>query len=356
MELTHDQSPLLSADFVRQTIINHYFPLFVPEFHQALLKFFYKKGIEFFVNGQKVVMTESAVNPRAKLFRVYVGGQAKRQPAGFGYVAEHEAHEPFGRFGLAISTYGKIIKYGWEWLGVSPKINTNIYGVVEIPGIAEILTLNKMDFLKDAASLKKYYKFRKAIQEAVLPILEAMGEKPESKEKSQALKPLAAEVERTLKNMMSDFPELAPLLGVKRVSGKNASRMFADKPLVGVVEELNDLKSETPKLGNKVPQDSTPQKPAKKKQSRGPAIFIGFEAGEEAGALSRMIESRILVNISHSSYVRALAAGYADYHVVVCVAWTLSQFLQEEHSMHQFINDFLSSWGKNQPKIQKLLP
>jgi len=33
----------------------------------------------------------------------------------------------------------------------------------------------------------------------------------------------------------------------------------------------------------------------------------------------------------------------------------LSQFLQEEHSTHQFINNFLFSWGKDESKIQQAL-
>ena len=136
MALTHGDSPLISADFARQTIISHYFPIFVPEFREAIFKFIYKRGVEFFINGQKVDVSEKAITEQAKLFKVYLGGRRVKQPAGFGYITCHEAHEPFGHFGLAISTYGKIIKYGWEWIGVAPKINTNIYGMVGIPGIA----------------------------------------------------------------------------------------------------------------------------------------------------------------------------------------------------------------------------
>lgn len=367
MALAHGDSPLVSADFVRQTIISHYFPVFVPEFREAIFKFIYKKGVDFFINGQKVDISEKVITQQAKLFRVYLGGRRAKQPAGFGYITLHETDEPFGRFGLAISTYGKIIKYGWEWIGVTPKINTNIYGIVEIPGIAQILTINKMDFLKDSASLKKYYKFRKAIQEAVLPILEALGQQQEPKEKSQALKPLAADMDRTIKNMMPDFPELAPLLGVKKVSGKNASRMFEDNPLVGVVETMDKepisqetitkipASAESP-VGRQETNNPKNPKSAKKKSKKGPAIYIGFETGEENGLLSHMVESRILVNTMHPSYIRALEAGYADYHVVFCVAWTLSQFLDEKHSTHQFINHFLASWGETgNNKIQKIL-
>jgi len=52
---------------------------------------------------------------------------------------------------------------------------------VEIPRCPEILTTNKMIFLTTQRSLKKYIKYRKAIQEAVLPIT---GKPGESREKS----------------------------------------------------------------------------------------------------------------------------------------------------------------------------
>jgi len=366
IELAHLDSPLLSADFTRQTIINHYLPLFIPQLHEAILRFIYKKEVEFFVNGQKIAISESSLDQSAKLFRAYVGGRRTRQPAGFGYIAIHEAHQPFQHFGLAVSTYGKIIKYGWEWLGLTLKTNANLYGIVEIPGLAEILTINKMDFLRDAASLKKYYRFRKAIQEAVLPILEMFGEKQGAGEKPRELKPIAREVERTLRDIVADFPELLPLLGIKKIKGGGGYGLSKNEPLVGVAEKSENLvplepagKREEEEQKNGLERTQKEKKSElgelKKRVKKGPAIYIGFETGQEDSPLARMVEDRVLINTSHPSHHKALNAGFEDYHAIFCVAWVLSQFLQEEHSTHQFINNFLFSWGKDESKIQQAL-
>jgi len=41
-----------------------------------------------------------------------------------------------------------------------------------------------------------------------------------------------------------------------------------------------------------------------------------------------------------------MESGAAEYHEVLSVAWVLSGYLEGERSPQDFINRFLSNWGK----------
>ncbi|MEK9180043.1 MAG: ATP-binding protein, partial [Patescibacteria group bacterium] len=219
---------LLSADFVRSAVIKHFYPLLHNGLTENILRFVYRKGVEFVVNGEIVVLSDSEQRADS-IFAVGLGRRKKAIGAGFltkriqlqnwlqKLTGQKPAETPLPR-GLSVSTFGKIIKSGWEWLGILPKNHETLCGVVEIPALSELLTTNKNDFLSDSASLKKYYKIRKAIQRAILPVLRSLGEYAES-DKPPAhknIKPLTRQIENALLNVTDDFPELLSLLGARR--------------------------------------------------------------------------------------------------------------------------------------------
>ena len=235
IHFTDDHSHLLKADFVRESILKHFYPLLNQKIMRDLLKYFYKKPVEFYINNQPILVPENGQDELLHWFNIRQG--KTRVPIGVGYLTKTQNQlnwlEKFLgkndqltslRPGLYISTFGKVIKGGWEWLGILPKNSEALAGIVEIPALAEILTTNKNDFLSDAASLKKYYKYRKAIQEAVIPILESLGENREKSEvtSEKIIKPLNKAIDQALNNLVGDFPELESLMGsqTKRASGK----------------------------------------------------------------------------------------------------------------------------------------
>lgn len=351
-------SALLSEQFIQKIVRYHFYPLFVPEFVDVIFRYIYKKGIAFEINNQPVMHPEAHLPPSSYPFRIILGKKLKRA-AGFGFLVKREPSEIFSEaesFGLAISTYGKVIKYGWEWVGIKPKEDAPIYGIVEIPALAEILTINKMDFLRDAASLKKYYQYRKAIQEAVLPILEKFGESIKTEEQKKYLKPLTQAIERTLKDLAGDFPEIMPLLGLKR--SKEKGFLKTEAPLIEIIEEIAKENGETQKITEKESKKTENKEKFQKEKlvsSKGPALLIGLEQALENEPISRMVENKILINVNHPAYQKALKQGFGEYHTVFCVAWTLSYFLEDIHSPQAFINNFFSAWALGSQKTQRLL-
>lgn len=362
--LPNNRFSLLSKEFLIETIYNHFYSLFHPQIFQSILKHVYRKGIEFYVNNQKISFSHKT-NFKPEVFQIKIGKGRSKKLAGAGYLTKGSDKQDMINHGLAISTFGKIIKSGWEWIGISPKQDFSICGVVEIPALAEILTTNKMDFLKDTASLKKYYTFRKTIQQAVMPLLENLGEEVNILDKQKSFRSLSNEIERALRYVLGDFPELAPLFNFRNLNKLGPSfASSTEPPLISIIDknpETTENQIKQSILKNKTDEESVrsansqTDKVKNKKGKRGPVFSIVFEKARKDSALARMIENRIFINSSHPAYIKAQEKKQEPYHIVLCTALALSNFLEDNHSPQKFISDFLASWGRGDRTTSRLL-
>lgn len=353
INLTDSKSPLLSEEFLNNTIAHYFYPLLDKRFFEIILRFLYKTPIQFFINGKELFLPRSFAALPVKVFKVFAG--RSRQAVGFGYLMKDI--NPFAHAGLAISTYGKIIKSGWEWIGITPKDGSTIFGIVEIPALAAILTINKTDFLRDANSLKKYYYYRKAIQEAILPIITEFSGEPGIEEKQKKLFPLTREIERTLGFLIGDFPELSSLLGIKAVKefpaellkklGKQELTVEFAPAALDAVEEAEKQNG----LFKKSEEEERRYQEKKKKPKKGPALIIAFEDGTDKKVLARMVKNAVWINKKHPAYIKAQSEGFDKYHVVLCVVWTLSRYLGEQKAPQDFVSNFLALWGEGKKKF-----
>ncbi len=373
IHFTDNQSRLLKIDFVRETILKHFYPLLNQKIMRDLLKYFYKKPVEFFINGQPIEVPENSQDELLRWFNIRQG--KSRVPIGIGYLTKTQnqlnwLEKMLGkndqltslRPGLYISTFGKVIKGGWEWLGILPKNNEGLAGIVEIPALAEILTTNKNDFLTDAASLKKYYKYRKAIQEAVLPILESLGESREKSviEPEKIIKPLNKTIDQALNNLVSDFPELESLMGskFKQAEGKannkqpeaklNTQTNTQDNPDYTTNHKENEgteKQGRAPK-GN---EQAGLKKQIKSRQT-GVQIVLGEINDSPSQILGRIIDSTLTINTGHPAWKKSKTLGFQEYHILLTVAVILSEFLEMRKSPQEFINRFMATWASPEKK------
>ena len=361
--LNNNDSDLLNADFVKRVIQTHFYPILQKEFMDRILtKHAYKNGVIFFVNDQKVGLPKEKYLDQSSFFVVKLGKRGKL--VGIGFLGKSRDELPEEERGIAISTYGKVIKRGWDWIGILPRNPMRLTGIVEIPQLSEILTTNKADFLKDVGSLQKYYRFRKALQEAIEPILRGFGEISGARERPERdLLPLEKEIERVLENMLNDFPELNPLFGRKRkaepvtgiIPDSNASPIGTVTKGVdimtgtrggggegsGIEVTKGDMEGERIEPGPEKKESGREHEGARKR----PGLMIGFEDNENREELGWLMESTIWINKGHPAYKKALNSEAENYHIVLSVAWVLSGYLEGEKSSQMFINRFLSSWG-----------
>lgn len=138
----------------------------------------------------------------------------KRKPAGVGALYRSPSPLPIAARGVAVSTLGKVIRRGWDWLGLAPTAPEHVGGLIEIPALAESLTLNKADFVRSGPRGIAYLAYRKAIQQAVATQLAVWGEGPsqEDSARQRAARPLERDLESVLVRLADDFPALAPLV------------------------------------------------------------------------------------------------------------------------------------------------
>jgi len=353
--LSKKESLLSDVSFIQNTIQHHFFPLLDQLLKDRILRYVYPKGVEFFVDDKKI--DEFHLPVPNFIFQVRIG-KANRRPVGFGYLMHSDSLENFTPHfrGVMASTFGKTIKQGWEWLGLFPKSHEKLYGMVEVPGFAEILTTNKSDFLQDARNLKKYYRYRKAIQEALMPILRKLGEDQSIEDGfSREMRPFVRKIESALDDILQDFPELKGIVGIRRRTAamKSGHADFHEDSEylagVGIGEEKNDKNDEAAQSDGRGARGYGGEGEGKKegtKKSSGVKIAFEEFGSEDGCPLGRMLEDTIFINISHPLWAKAKEEGGEAYYTVFATSWVLSGFLEEGHSARDFMNRMLYAWAK----------
>ena len=364
-------SPLLDPGFLEATLQRQFQPLLDPSFDEFLTTH-YPKGIAIDINGRRLEKQRWTAAHHAPL---EIRLARKRKPSAFGYLIREVSALPEDRRGLAISTYGKVIRRGWDWLGLTPSAPELVGGVIEVPELSACLTLNKGDFIRTGARGASYLSFRKAIQEAVSRQLAAWGDARESLEEARPkeVRPLQRDLAHVLEDLAGEFPLLASLVerragGQKRLplgsSGKlTDTRAFVTASVTEQAEPYNAMeeRAEPPAGERNGGQPETIERaPAGAAQgdslfvpgkggARKPAHYgldIQFEDRSENLELGRLVQSTVWVNRLHPAYRRALSSHSIGYHIALAVAMALAPLAVEPAGEHGFIMAFLSRWGE----------
>jgi hypothetical protein len=375
LRLTNPLSLLLDGGFLETTVIRNFQAFFEPEFIEILAAL-YPHGFSITIDGRVVV---GPIRPAARSpIAIRIGRQ--RKPSGIGYLSRHEEALPEHERGLAVSTLGKVIRRGWDWLGITPADADRIEGLIEVPALAESLTLNKGDFLRTGSRGALFLSYRKAIQEVVGSQLEAWGAAPPPKRAPRTL-PLERDIRRVLGDLAEEYPLLSTL--VERSAGGQRRLPIGDvsaaagAPYAGSAEVLagrlgDDAGADTG-VGDEAvgaatttgteeheaaPGDGDTTRdvgstsvatglpgPRRARRPATLALQIRFETLDDQVAFARLIESTVWVNDAHPAYRRALASRAEAYHVAIAVASALAPLAVEaEHAM-RFISAFLARWG-----------
>ena len=210
LRLQNPLSPLLDPGYVEATLRRHFEPLLDPAF-DAILAPQYPRGVGLALNGARLGPDARRIMESAP---IAVRLARKRKPSAAGYLVRDRVPLPEETHGLAISTFGKVIKRGWDWLGLTPVAPDRVGGLVEVPALAECLTLNKADFIRVGARGAVYLAYRKAIQEAVAAQLAAWGDlgDPGDRVRRRVARPVERDLESVLGRLADDFPLLASLV------------------------------------------------------------------------------------------------------------------------------------------------
>lgn len=387
--LTNQLSPLTDAGYVGEVIRRHFEPLLDPAFDEFVRRK-YREGVGFEVDGRRLVWTGAQGFERAP---VSLRMGRRRTPSAIGFLERH-AFLPPDRQGIAISTFGKIIKRGWDWLGITPA-NPHVGGVIEVPDLAACLTLSKNDFIRTGNRGATYLAYRKAVQEVVSRQLGVWGNTP-----GADIRPRIARLERDLERVLEDLADEFPLLqslvdrragGQKRLPMPGRGHEPVPAPLFATIAtpgEGAELEESPPdRVEPRGPRTEPGQEPGTEASApnadpggveppapdptrtestrhadnpasagaietvtgrRRPArygLLVQFESRPDDQELARLVENTVWINEAHPAYQRALVSRSVGYHTALAVALALASLAVEPAAEHAFITHFLAHWG-----------
>ncbi len=393
-------SPLLDGSWLESLLRHHFQPLFERDL-APILEAAYPAGVRFVLNGR--LLSQYGEEDRAERAPIAVRVGRKRKPSALGWVERHAEPLPEDRRGVAVATLGKVIRRGWDWLGLTPPGAERITGLVEAPALAEALTLNKSDFIRSGARGGVYLGYRKAIQEAVGAQLEQWGDAvPPPSPRRPRVRPVERDLRGVLAEMAEDYPLLTALVerragGQRRIpfAGEGAGGGWsAAAALVAEAEaeiaygsdgspEPAPMSPDTGVAGSWSGERGTGERDEAAGSDRGkgeadadreakgegdvPGVVAGralvpsqgarrrpgryrlairFESRPEDPSLGRLIESTVWVNDAHPAYRRASKGRAEPYHLALTVAMALAPLAVEPSQANAFVTDFLARWGE----------
>lgn len=351
LHLSDPLGPLVDASFVEACLCREFSTLLNPLFDELLSRW-YPEGIQFTLNGGAIPRGGESAGQALKRLRL----KGQRGYSGLVILTRSETPLPEEDRGIAISTRGKVITRGWDWLGITPTDPECIKGVVEVPALAQSLTLNKADFLRTGAPGAAYVAYRSAIQEAVSDQLQEWGMARDRKTGSRpsVTRPSEKEFERILAQITENFPLLTPL--VERLKGGQhrlpmAARSGGDLLPGAVSDRQNEQapsgekETAAPAETSERPSVTEPRGGSRSRRSRY-RLRIEFERRPESDDISRLERSTIWVNQSHPAYIRATATRSTGYHLAVAAATALAPVAAGPEGYDRFLASFLMEWGK----------
>jgi len=370
---TNPLSLLLDPGFVEGTLRRQFQPLLDPTFDD-ILSAHYPRGVCLILNG-RVIEKQGWDESEQALVAVRLA--RRRKPAVSGYMVRSQLPLPEDRRGIAITTFGKVIKRGWDWLGVAPQTPDRIGGLIEAPALAQSLTLNKTDFIRVGARGAIYLAYRKAIQEAVSSQLALWGDARDMGEhvRRRVARPLERDLEVVLTDLADHFPLLAALVERRRGGQRRlpigrapvepeppgieapvfapAGPSLVQAPVTAPEGEgVEAIAPERPEVSASLEQPMKPPQAEGRVAGAGSArrpgrygLSIQFEQRPEEPELGRLVESTVWINEAHPAYRRALASRSEGYHIALATAMALAPLAVEPAKEHAFLTAFLASWG-----------
>ena len=369
LTLRNTLSPLLDPGFVETSLRRHFQPLLDSAFND-FLAVHYSAGVTIDVNQQRLTKRHPIAPLEAPL---EIRLLRKRKPSAVGYLFREDKALPEDQRGIAISTFGKVIRRGWDWLAMTPNAAERIGGLIEVPELAACLTLNKADFIRTGNRGAAYLAFRKAMQQAVSRQLTEWGDAPTTSAEAppREVRPLQRDLAQLLEDLAIDFPLLSSLVeqrvgGQKRLPLGNGGVADARTFVAASVTAANERDQDQPRreaaaeatqaettIVKEPPAPFTlPQHAAQLASGSGahrPAHYgldIQFEDRSHDPNLGRLIESTIWVNRAHPAYRRALASHSIGYHIALAVAISLAPLTVEASQQSTFLLGFLARWGE----------
>ncbi len=353
--------PYASSDDIIKLLRRHYLPVLDSKFLSLYERMKYYSGsLNFIVNGRGIkpgdVVTDYALDKVREFFPTAAGKRI-----GYGLFGLAPSPYPLAAdiCGVLLCTRGKVIKA--ELFNQFPgDIGPRVFGLVEIPDFVNFLTTSKTDFTH-ARRYREFEKLYDPIRQEFKDWLGELGiQSPEMADSDEAVR-----LERELKRMLDEVPELSDFFGFR--ARKPVLAASETGPITGTPSEGIDLTFPTGKgeggvgpgvvdvgpspgtaLSPEVRREKTePAKPISRVARRGPKI--AFVSAPERLDLAWVDGNNIVVNSGHPCYAKTPSNNLARrLHNLFAIASAVQRFLagggQPSDSM--FIDRMMAAWGR----------
>jgi hypothetical protein len=341
-------SPLLDIGFAEMVLRRQFAALLDPAF-APILGQHYPAGVTITMNRRALEPPPIPDGERAELA---IRLPRHRKPGGIGYLARSDSMFPESGRGVAISTYGKVILRGWDWLGISPAIPESISGIIEVPDLAACLQTNKAGFIREGPLGERFLRFRDLIQRAVAQQLALWGadRAGTAQPARRNVRPVERDLERIVSSLASSFP-LLTALGDQLRGGQYRL------PQPGAASSAPDKSADTDESREPAATVPEPAPPRERRRAEDPLkrsgkkrksrlqVRIGFEQAPGSNDLARLADAVVWINEAHPAWQRAVASRSTGYHLALSCCLAMAP-LAAPGQERPFINSFLANWGE----------
>jgi len=349
-----------SADDLIALIKRHYLPLLDQNFLNLYEKMgYYSKTLRFVVNGEKVNPFDVIQTFNLENTKVFFPKNRKKK-IGYGIFGLATSEYPVGPdvSGILLCTRGKVIKP--ELFNQFPSgFGPNIFGLVEIPDFVKYLTTSKTDFIRRGTH-KKLESLYAPVRQEFKDWLFVLGVQQIEPDVTDD----AARLEKELKKMLDDIPELNEFFGFR------APKNILSASDLGLINTTTHSGSQTTfpsgtgikgnglgvvdageengvALIKDEKEGTVRAKPISRTTKRGPKI--SFAKAPNRVELAWVEGNTITINSGHPCYKKAQSRTLGKrLHNFYAIATTVQRFLGKTNDDPElmFIDRMMAVWGQ----------
>lgn len=350
-----------SAKDLVELLQRHYLALLDTEFLRLYDQMHvYSSSLRFEVNGEVLEPSNVATDLALSEVRKFFPTKGSKK-VGYGVVGLAASEYPLGPdyCGLLLCTRGKVIKP--DLFNQFPgALGPRIIGLVEVPYFVNFLTTAKTDFMRRFKP-REFEKLYGPIREEFKTWLGKLGIQPAEIAGTDE----AARLERELKKVLDDVPELAEFFGFRTRTPVLAASDAGDVPAathegidvtfpvgegsagqgpgpVDAGDEPGEALVEDRESGAK------PAKPISRTARRGPKI--AFVEAPDRVDLAWVDGNNVVINSGHPSYSRKTRDRSAErrLHNLFAIGSAIQRFLAsgDDATDLMFVDKMMAAWGK----------
>lgn len=327
----------------------------------------YSKDLTFIINGEALEPLDLAADLGLQNVREFYPAR-RRKRYGYGILGLADEEYPLAPdlCGVLVCTYGKVVKA--DLFNQFPgSYGPRVFGLVEVPVLVQFLTTTKTEFLKQGRQ-KQFEELYDPIRQEFRDWLKGLGiEPPETSNAGEAGK-----LERELKKIVEDVPELGEFFGFKvqrtlfHGTGEGVRAGAAPReeaPDAGAFQEASqetggDEESDAEDAGSgeapPPPRISlvAPDEPGSKRGSpvsrsgrKGPKI--AFVKAPDRPEMAWVEGNNVVINTGHPSYVKVAGNAQArTLHNLFAIGGAVQRYLSSNEAPDlTFVDRMMRAWG-----------